>query len=254
LFGIFVAVTLNDESLIDICLNDRILSECLKRIPLDSQINRMAVKYNEQRYLTYDPVLMPESPPKNRTRRKSVPSIYDYKTNVEVGARYSARIVAYENGPNHFYARIDEENEACFRLCDDIRKVPLDLAEQPLIEGRKYLALEGDKISRIKVVKANSEENSLVHYEDEGHKKILSNYKLYNMPQNFKIIPPFARSFMLTDISELAKRNRGEINFYFQHLTNKRKITLRPDSELTGKKILILIKTLIIFKNFTFLF
>ncbi|XP_070497165.1 tudor domain-containing protein 6-like [Chironomus tepperi] len=215
----------------DIVPNHPTLKSILKRIHLSEQMSLMLEQYNNESCHTSPEKLHPSSTPSDLLSFSSVDQF-------PIDEKYEVRISAYVKGPKLFYVQSTKVLQKYQQFHIDLQKLDLHpLKRHPKVSEICLAFLDSNNVQRVEIMETN-DDMFKVRMIDHGTEHVVNFKDLYVMPESIISEKPFAWKFALHDIDKLNNLNNMEMSFYFQYITNNKRLILVTKSgsaDMTAK-------------------
>lgn len=236
--GRFVDVRFHDGSSVrQLIAADPVLRTLLRPIPIDLQ---MAEMMRNERKLELGPKLdtFVELQPFHSSRPTLVPL-----NSVD----FSVRISDFNKpcGPLSFYVHLTANDDEYQRFQFDLQKHKKNINATTSLGfipplGTKCLALIKDQLHRAVTIKSTDKQNKShvsILLLEKGSELSVDIKCLHRMPHDIPDVPPFAKQFKLADFLQDSIRhlNQSEVDFYFQHITKQKLLTINCVSPTVEK-------------------
>jgi Tudor domain len=228
-----------ESLLFDVIPNDKVLRKDIETIHLDIQKSMMLAKRNQNDEVGYKLGTLSESPDVKCTDEFNFPP---------VSVPQMVKITTYDEGVNSFYVRFELEIEQCRRftlavnaLADNL--IPLRLLLSKAALNTICLARYDNRIFRAKIVQVEGKlpnHSVVIQLLESGLKVTLNIDKLFKIPHNIALVPPFAKRFKLRNFEPNFMLEQQEIDFYFRHITNEKVLSLTLENDTGELKIVAL--------------
>lgn len=190
-------------------------------------MNLMLEQYNES--CPASPIRLDPTPQSNGILNFT--SVDQYPINEKHGVRISS----YIKGPKLFYVQSTKVLQKYQKFHINLQKMELNpLKSHPKISEICLGFLEQNNVQRVEIMEDNGD-MFRVRLIDHGAEQAVKFKDLYIMPECIASEKPFAWKFVLHDIEKLNTLNNTELSFYFQFITNNKRLTLVTKSGNSGK-------------------
>jgi hypothetical protein len=219
-----------DASIVhDIIPNHPTLKTILKRINLPEQMSLMLEQYNNESCHASPEKALSSSSKSNDIL--SFSSIEQYPINEE----HDVRVSSYVKGPKLFYVQSMKSLQKYQEFHINLQKVVLrPLKSRPKVSELCLAYIESNNVQRIEIMEANGN-MFRVRLIDHGAEQLIKFRDLHEMPDILRAEKPYAWKFALHDVDKLRNLNNTELSFYFQFITNAKRLTLVTKSGSAGK-------------------
>ncbi|CRL06172.1 CLUMA_CG019088, isoform A [Clunio marinus] len=219
-------------TLIDFVFNHLKLSQILKPIKLELQIQKMldtkkhVDQFNNERGFNLN--TLAESPEKNNSQ-----------INFSMIKPHSVRITAYDsNEPLRFYVQFTSQDDEYQKFQLNLQSLKEKLTHFHPIPpaGTKCLVIKDKEVFRAIVrlpKKIIPRRQILVHLLENGASVIVQPNQIFEIPKEVADVKPFAQQFKLNGCEDIRRKGLlwSEIEFYFQHITKQKLLTLKIVSQ-----------------------
>ena len=149
--------------------------------------------------------------------------------------KHEVRISSYVKGPKLFYVQSIKSLQKYQEFHINLQKMdPKPLKSRPRVSDLCLAFLESNNVQRVEIMEANGN-IFRVRLIDHGAEQLVKYRDLYDMPDSLRSEKPYAWKFALHDVEKLRNLNNTELSFYFQFITNNKRITLVTKSSSAGK-------------------
>ncbi|CAG9798660.1 unnamed protein product [Chironomus riparius] len=218
--GKYVQLYSFDASIVhDLIPNHPTLKTILKRIHLPEQMSLLLEQFNNDSCQASPEIALK---PSNSSDMLSFSSLDQFPIN----ETHEVRISSYVNGPKLFYVQSTKAFQKYQEFHINLQKIDLHpLRSRPKVSDICLAFLDSNNVQRVEIMETNGN-IFIVRLIDHGIEQVVKFKDLHVMPDNILSQKPFAWKFALHGIDKLNNLNKSEIAFYFQFITNNKRLLL----------------------------